>query len=124
MAANRKLACAKDTVDEAVNAHPSSTYRQVIGFRTICAKEENTIAAHHIGRIVTTADPTRPASPPPPTPNQSNHRQSSGQTGEGIDPIPPFSPPLDPPDRKIRQLLPSENGEKVKTQALGKDPVK
>jgi len=64
--------------DEAVNAHPSSTDRQFFGFRTICGKEENTNAAHHIGRIVMTADPTRPPSPPPPTPNQTNHRQSSG----------------------------------------------
>jgi len=67
MAANRKLAYAKDTVGEAVNAHPSSTDRQVVGFRTICGKEENTNAAHHIGRIVTTADPTRPLSPSCPT---------------------------------------------------------
>jgi len=78
MAANRKLACAKDTVGEAVNAHPSCTDTQFFGFRTICGKEENTNAAHHIGRIVMTADPTRPPSPPPPTPNQTNHRQSSG----------------------------------------------
>ena len=110
MAASRQLTCAMGTVGEAVNAHPSSNDRKVVGFRRICGKEEQTNAVHHIGRIETTADPTPPPSPPPQTPNQTNHRQSSGQTGASIDPVPPFPPPLDPPDRKIRQRLPSENG--------------
>jgi len=121
----QKIACAMDTVGEAVNAHPSSKDRKVVGFRPICGKEEQTNAVHHIGRIETTADPTLPPSPAPPAPNQTNHRQSSGQTSASIDPVPHFPPPLDPPDREIRQRLPSENGKQnVETQTLGKDLVK
>jgi len=123
MAANRKLACAKDTVGEAVNAHPSSTDRQAVGFRTIWGKEENTNAAHHIGRIVTTADPTRPPYPSCPT------RQTIGspvdRPVQASTPSHPSHPLLIHLTEKFGSGYPRKVEKKnVKTQTLGKDPVK
>jgi len=124
MAASRQLTCAMGTVGEAVNAHPSSNDRKVVGFRPIRGKEEKTDTVHHIGRIETTADPTPPPSPPPRHPIKQTIGSPVDRPVQASTPSHPSHPLLIHLTDKIGSGYPRKMKKDVKTQTLGMDLVK